>query len=104
MVAVPRTRARNARRLLWLIPVAVLLLAPRAPAALLILIALPILGILHLPVDPRLAIASALLWTDTVAMATLGGERVGLVTLPVLLLTVFIAVARQRSLVRQTRA
>jgi hypothetical protein len=68
------------------------------------LIGLPILGIFYLPVDPRLAVASALLWADTVVTATVGGERLGLVTVPVLLLTVLIAVARQRALVRQIRA
>jgi cytochrome c-type biogenesis protein CcmH/NrfF len=101
MFVKPRPRTHNLTRLLWLMPVGVLLLIPHAPAALLILIALPVLGIFYLPVDPRLAIASALLWTDTVVMATLDGERLGLVTIPVLSLTVLIAVARQRSLARQ---
>jgi hypothetical protein len=104
MLIKPRTRARNAGRLLWLIAVALLLLIPHIWAALLTLIGLPILGIFYLPVDPRLAVASALLWADTVVTATVGGERLGLVTVPVLLLTVLIAVARQRALVRQIRA
>lgn len=48
-----------------------------------------------LAVDPRLAIASAVLWADIAAASTLGHTRLGLLTLPLVLLAMLLPVARQ---------
>jgi hypothetical protein len=65
---------------------------------------LPLAGIILLPVDPRLAIASALLWADIGVTFTLGHTRLGLITLPVVMVVVLITIGRGKVLARQTHA
>jgi hypothetical protein len=112
MVLKPRIRAYGQRKLLWLIAgatVAVVSLMPQLAVAVafVLLLGLPLLGMFLLPVDPRLAIASALLWADLFASATRGFHghvRIGLVTIPVLLLTMLIVIARGKALAGRTPA
>lgn len=102
MVLKPRIRDNSTRRMAWLIPVAVIGVLWPPAVALLVLIGAPLLGIVLLPIDPRLAIASALVWIDVAAASTLGHVRLGLVTFPVLLLTILIADTRVRAVRRKT--
>ncbi len=67
-------------------------------------VGLPLAGILLFPVDPRPAIASAVLWADLGAAHTLGHTRLGLITLPVVVLAVLITIGREKALARQTHA
>ena len=98
MVLKPRTRTSGTRRMAWIIPIAVLGVLWPPAVALLIIIGSPLLAIVLLPINPRLAIAATLVWIDVAAASTLGHVRLGLVTFPVLLLTVLIADARVRAL------
>lgn len=108
MVLRPRVRAHHRRRLIWLIPVSVVVIMAATPAlisaTLLFLIGLPLVGIILLPIDPRLAIASAVLWADIAAASTLGHTRLGLITLAAVMLAVLITFGRGKVLTRQTRA
>ncbi len=67
MIFAPRIRACDARRLLWLIPVAGLAVLPETEnlGTVVFPAAISLAALVLLPVDPRLAIASALLWTGT---------------------------------------
>jgi hypothetical protein len=127
MVVKPRVRSHDPRKLLWLIPgamVAVLFLIPHLGGAartspesllfqilqlvvgVLLMVGMPLLGIFLLPVDPRLAIASAVLGADLFADGTTGQGghvHIGLVTLPILLLAVLLTVARQKAVNRRIR-
>jgi hypothetical protein len=105
----PRVRVHDPRRLLLLVPVATLVLVPATTAVLILvaiafLLGLPLAGILLFPVDPRPAIASAVLWADLGAAHTLGHTRLGLITLPVVVLAVLITIGREKALARQTHA
>jgi hypothetical protein len=96
MLLKPRKRPRDARRAALLIPIVVLFLMPELATGVILLIALPVVGIIMLPVDPRLAIASAVLWAGLFASATANHVRLGLVTLPIVLLAMLLAVAQVR--------
>jgi hypothetical protein len=103
MVLRPRVRSQDPRKLLWLLPVALLMLSPvirveLVAVELLIYFGLPAAGLILLPVDPRLAIASAVFWTDIAAASTLGHTRLGLITLPIVMLAVLITVGRGKLL------
>jgi hypothetical protein len=109
MVLKPRTRAHDPRRLIWLTPAAVLLFAPATPVvlasvALVLYLLFPLAGIVLLPIDPRLAIASAVFWADTVAASTLGHIRLGLITIPVVLLAVLVTIGRGKAISRRSLA
>lgn len=117
----PRIRSHNPRKLLWLIPGTVVFAAfliphiagpgvtgddllfriPQLVAGVLVLFGLPLIGIFMLPIDPRLAIASAVFWAIISAPLALGS---GLVTLPAVLLAVLLTVARQRAGTQGMRA
>ena len=97
MIVRPRVRDQRTRRLAWLIPIAALGVFWPPAVVLLVLIGAPLLGIVLLPINPRLAIASAMIWIDIAASSTLGHVRLGLVTFPVLLLTILLADARVRA-------
>jgi hypothetical protein len=123
MVLRPRIRSRDPRKLLWLIPGAMvtaffliphlggvrttpessLFLIPELALGLGLLLGMPILGIILLPIDPRFVITSAVFWADLAVSRTLGHERLGLVTLPAVLLAVLLTVARQGVVVRRMR-
>jgi hypothetical protein len=79
------------------------MLAEPALIALAFLIAVPLLGIGELPVNPRLAIASAVFWAEQAVTSRLGQTNIGLITIPILLLAVALAVAQQRRALRQQR-
>ena len=69
MVLAPRRRTHDPRSLLWLAPVAAVAYASSfQPGALLItsivFVAISLAGLASLPVDPRLAIAAASVWTS----------------------------------------
>jgi hypothetical protein len=104
MTFTPRIRAHDPRKLLWLIPTAVLFLIPETLVAALFLICMPLLGIILAAVDPRFAIVSVLLWTDAVAVSALLNVGLGLMTLTALLLAALITVARVRAITREIRA
>jgi hypothetical protein len=124
MVLRPRIRPRDPRKLLRLIPGAMvaaffliphlggvaratpessLFVIPGLALELGLLLGMPILGIFLLPIDPRVAITSAVFWADLAVSRTLGHERLGLVTLPAVLLAVLLTVARQDVVVRRMR-
>ena len=91
MVLAPRQRPRDARRLLWLVPVLVLA-ALQAHA----LVSLPevlavtsVGGLLRLHHDPRLAIACGLVW---IPVLLAGAARQAPASLPLLGLPVAMAV------------
>jgi hypothetical protein len=104
MVVRPRVRVHDPRKIFLLIPVAALVLVSATttvliPVTILFLIGLPLAGIILLPVDPRLAIASALLWADIGVTSTLGH-----VTLPAVAVVVLVTIGRGKVLARQTNA
>jgi hypothetical protein len=112
MVLRPRRRTVSPRQLLGLALFGALLAAHASSAAtaigILIVLAvvgiqigLPVIGILALPIDPRLAIASAVLWADVAAASTLGHTRLGLLTVPLVLLATLITAARNKTLARR---
>lgn len=101
MVLKPRIRTHDPRRLIWLTPMLVLLAAPPLvvliPVTMGLYFVLPLAGIILLPIDPRIGIASAVFWADTAAASTLGHTRLGLITLPIVLLTALITIGRGRA-------
>jgi hypothetical protein len=106
MVRAPRKRPRDVRRLLWLVPVAVLAaLRPHVhvglPEALAII---SIGGVLRLPVDPRPAIACSLVWVTLVSAHIVRPAPAGLRLLMILAALVagitFALAARRQWLMR----
>jgi hypothetical protein len=71
MVVAPQRRPRDPRRLLWLVPVAVLATLPAHPQVSLleVLAVMSVGGLLRLLHDPRLAIACGLVWVAVLAHA-----------------------------------
>jgi hypothetical protein len=80
MVAAPRARRRDPRRLLVLAVVVLLgLVAPLTPGSLplFVLLAASLAGLVRLPTDPRLAIASAIVWSGVGVSALMEARYVG---------------------------
>jgi hypothetical protein len=107
MVVRPRVRVHDPRRVFLLIPVAALVLVSATttvliPVTILFLIGLPLAGIIVLPVDPRLAIASALLWADIGVTSNLGRTQLGLITVLAVMVVVLVTIGRGKVLARQT--
>ena len=103
MALKPRVLARDPRRLIWPIAAAALTFVSPIALVLTLLIGVPVLGIIQLPVNPRLAIAGAAFWTSLAVTSRLGQTNLGLVTIPVLLLAILLAVAQREIVARRAR-
>jgi hypothetical protein len=104
MVAKPRVRAKDPREALWLLAALALLSVQPIVGAVLLYLGVPVIGIVLLPINPRLAIASAAFWTGLAVTRRLAQTNLGLVTIPVLLLAFALTVAQRQLVVRSTRA
>jgi hypothetical protein len=98
MVCAPRRRPRNPRRLLWLVPVAVLaaLLAHAQVGLLEVLAVMSLGGLLRLLHDPRLAIACSLVWITLLLSNTARLAPAGMGLLVILAAGLMLTVAAGR--------
>lgn len=102
MALKPRVRGHDG--LIWPIAALVFSFAAGIPIAVVFLLGVPLLGIVQLPVNPRLAIASAAFWTELAVTNRLGQTDLGLVTIPVLLLAIVLTVAQREFVIRRARS
>jgi hypothetical protein len=103
MALMPRRVKPSPRAVIWLIAAVALILAEPFLISLAFLIAVPLIGIIELPVNPRLAVASAAFWAEQAVTSRLAQTNIGLITIPILLFAVALAVTQQRLALRQQR-
>ena len=103
LVLKPRRHTCSRSRLIWLVAaIAVWFVSlPVGQAAL--LIGVPLVAIIRLPVNPRLAIASAALWTVLAVTDRVAQTNLGLITVPILLLAILLAAAQRELVIRTAR-